>query len=132
DAAVLTHAVQLTFRAPPQAMRCEIWVGAEIAGMPPRHQIEHGDQMARVWILAVDPVAIDRNIGGPMIRRYRQLMNTRRKCIKCERGCICPGVEEQDLIADLVDRNESMLACRKVRIFHRMLLNSQVGGCCVC
>src|SRR3954451_21602579 len=84
DAAVLAHAIQLSLRAPPQAVRCEIRVGAEIAGMPPGHQIEHGDQMARVWILAVDTVAIDRNVSGPMVRRYRQFMNTRRKCVKRE------------------------------------------------
>jgi hypothetical protein len=92
--------------------------------MPPSHQIEQGDQMARVWVLAVDPIAVDRNIGGPMVRGYRQLVDARRKCIKRECGCICCGVEEQDLVADLVHRNETTATCHKVGIFHGSLLNS--------
>ena len=37
-------------------------------------------------------------------------------------------VEEQNLVADLVYCNDTIAACRKVGIFHRMLLHSRVGG----
>ena len=63
DAAVLAHAVELSLRAPPQGVGCEIRIGAEIAGMSRSHQIEKGDQMTRVWIITVDPVAVDWNIA---------------------------------------------------------------------
>jgi len=92
NAAVLAHAVQLSLWTPPQSVRCEIWVGAEVAGVPPSPKIEQSNQMAGVRILTVDSIAVDRNVGGPMVGRYRQLVNTRRKGVKRERGCVCLGV----------------------------------------
>ena len=70
DATVLAHAVQLSLRAPPQSVGCEIGIGAEITGVSSSHQIDHCDQMARVWVLAVDAIAVDRDVSGLMVYRY--------------------------------------------------------------
>jgi hypothetical protein len=57
-----------------------------------------------------------------MVWRYGQLVNTRRKCIERERGRIGSRIEKQDLVTNLVHRDETLGAGRKVGIFHAALL----------
>ena len=60
--------------------------------------------MARVWIVAVRAVAVNRHIGFLPRRQHQQLMRTRRESVELALDGKGLGIEKQHAIALLIDR----------------------------
>jgi hypothetical protein len=80
---------------------------AEIALMSPLGQVENGDQVSRIRIIAVPAVAINWRVSRRVIRRYRQLVHLGRKPAQYLHGFEALRIEEEDLVSHLVDGDQT-------------------------
>jgi hypothetical protein len=87
---------------------------AEIALMSPLGQVENGDQVSRIRIIAVPAVAINWRVSRRVIRRYRQFVHLGRKPAQYLHGFEALRIEEEDLVSHLVDGDQTSAASREI------------------
>ena len=77
-------------------------------------QVDDVQRVAGVRIPAVNAVAEDRHIGAAGLRQHQQLVHGALEAVEHRLGLVGRGVQEQDLPAHLVDRDQ---AARGMRMY---------------
>ncbi len=123
--AVLAGDVDQAVRPKLERMRRDVGPQVDVADMRALVQIDDAEQMARVRVTAVDAVAEDRHVGKAGLRHHQQFVDGTRKAVEHGLGLVGLRVQEQDLRAHLVDRDQSARA-----LAHREFLRPVPGWLC--
>ena len=84
-------------------MRRDVWAQVDIGGMRAIFEIDDAEQMAGIWVTAMDSVAENRNVGGPSLGHHKQLVDGALKALECLFNFISFRIEKKYLGAHLVD-----------------------------
>ena len=107
DRAVLARDVDEAVRADLERMRRDVGTKVDGGGMRALVQVEHANEMLRVGIAAMNPIAEDRHIGEAGFRHHQQLVHGARKSVDHQFGLVRGGIEKQHFAAHLVDRDHT-------------------------